>query len=126
MQLSLLADVQRRERPWKRQRSTARAAYAEQRARDQVRAAAGRETREGQVLRLLAGYWNRYQVSPTALELLEYARERGEAVFDVNSIRPRINELVANGLVEARSKRKCSVSGKTVLTWGVREVGSKE
>lgn len=122
-QLSLLAAVERQDKPWKRQRSTARAVYARRRSEDQAKAAAGKETREGQVLRLLAWHWNATQTSPTALELLRWAREQGEVLFDVNSIRPRLNELVEQGLVESAGKRRCTVSGQTVHTWRVREVG---
>ena len=120
-QLSLLAAVERQERPWKRQRATARAVYAAQRARDETRRTAGQETREGQVLRLLAWHWNETQDSPTALELLAWARVKGETLFDVNSMRPRLTALVGDGLVESAGKRRCSVSGKTVHTWRVRQ-----
>lgn len=125
MQLSLLDGVARAERPRKRQRQTARAAYAVQRDRDRAKAAAGQETREGQVLRLLAGYWNALQSSPTALELIAWARARGEQVFDVNSVRPRLTALVEAGLVETAGKRPCRVSGVTVHTWRVAAVGGK-
>lgn len=113
-------------RTHKRQRQTAREVYRRARDRDKVKAEAGQETREEQVLRCLAAYWNRFQASPTALELLAWMRECGEPVFDVNSIRPRLKELVDDGLVEPRAKRKCIVSGQTVWTWAVREVGSVE
>jgi hypothetical protein len=85
-QLSLLGETARVERPWKRQRQTARTIYRDQRALDVARAAVGAETREGQVLRLLAAHWNATQRTPTALELLHWARGRGEVLFDVNSI----------------------------------------
>jgi len=119
-------DLVPRPRAHKRQRQSAREVYRQQRAVDVTKAARGQETREGQVLRTLAAHWNATQRSPTALELLEWARARGERVFDVNSIRPRLNELVARGLVEPRAKRRCTVSGKTVWTWAVREIGSQE
>lgn len=123
-QPSLLSDAALAERPWKRQRSTARAVYAEQRAKDIAKRAAGRETREGAVLRCLSAWWNRYQTSPTALELLAWMRARERSVFDINSVRPRITALVESGLVESAGKRKCSQSGKRVHTWRVREIGS--
>lgn len=110
----------------KAQRQTARMAYQLKRDQDQAKAKAGKETREGQVLRCLAAWWNRYQTSPTALELLNWMREQGESVFDVNSIRPRLKKLVDQGLVEPRVKRRCIVSGHTVWTWAVREIGSVE
>jgi 3-hydroxyisobutyrate dehydrogenase-like beta-hydroxyacid dehydrogenase len=95
-------------------------------ARTPREAAAGQETREGQVLRLLSAHWNATQRTPTALELLHWARARGEVLFDVNSIRPRITKLVDLGLVEASpTKRRCAVSGKRVCTWRVREAGGR-
>lgn len=110
----------------KRQRQTAREVYKVRRGDDKRKKAAGEETRTGQVLRCLAAWWNRFNTSPTALELLNWMRERGEPVFDVNSIRPRLKELVDQGLVEPRAKRQCIVSGQTVWTWAVREAGSEE
>lgn len=111
-------------RPHKRVRQTSREVYRRQRTEDRQKAEAGKETREGQVLRLLAWHWNETQTSPTALELLTWARAKGERLFDVNSIRPRLNALVQAGLVEPRAKRTCDVSGMTVWTWAVREIGS--
>lgn len=110
----------------KRQRQTARAVYWQQRAVDIQKAKAGKETREGQVLRCLAAWWNRFQTSPTALELLAWMRDCGEPVFDVNSIRPRLRELFEIGVIESAGKRRCVVSGKTVHVWRVREIGSVE
>lgn len=113
---------------WKRQRQTARAQYHRQRAIDEEKQVEGHqaETRCQQVLRILAAYWNAKNESPTALELLEFGRQRGERLFDVNSIRPRLFELVETNLIEARGKRKCRVSGVMVHTWAVREMGSAE
>lgn len=113
-------------RAHKAQRTTAREVYRRQRAIDQARAVMGGETREGQVLRCLAAYWNRHQASPTARELLAWMHDQGEPVDDVNSVRPRINALVAHGLVEPRAKRPCRITKKTVWTWAVREIGSAE
>ena len=110
----------------KRQRQTAREVYRRQRAEDVAKAEQGKETREGQVLRCLAAWWNRYQTSPTALELLRWMRDRGESVFDANSVRPRLTKLVKQGLVRPGEKRACQVSGETVLTWKVREIGDQE
>ena len=92
-------------------------------AEDEAKAASGHETRAGQVLRLLAWHWNATQTSPTALELLAWARARGEVLFDVNSIRPRLTELVEANLVESAGKRPCAVSGALVHTWRVKQVG---
>ena len=124
-QLPLLRDVERREKPWKRQRQTARQVYREIREQAKRRKAAGLETREEQILRLVAAHWNATQTSPTALELLAWARGRGELLFDVNSVRPRITALFACGLIDKVAKRRCTVSGKRVWTWAVREAGSE-
>lgn len=123
-QPSLLDAVVREERPRKLQRQTARAVYARQRDDDRAKAAAGKETREGQVLRCLAAWWNRYQTSPTALELLAWMRANGEPVFDANSVRPRLTRLTELGLVTPGEKRACRISGKFVHVWKVREAGS--
>jgi hypothetical protein len=122
-QLGLLDRVARQERPWKRQRQTAREVYRQVRERDQARAAAGKETREAQALRLLAWHWNATQQSPTARELFEWAKAKGQRLDDINSIRPRLHALVEQGLVAPGAKRRCEVSGKTVHTWHVREAG---
>jgi hypothetical protein len=120
------AEVQK-PRVWKRQRQTAREVYRVRRDEDIANAEAGKETREGQVLRLLAAHWNHTQCSPTARELFVWAvNVRNERLDDINSIRPRIHALVQSGLVEPRGKRQCAVSGKVVHTWAVREAGSKE
>lgn len=118
-QPTLLDDISRRERPWKRQRDTARAVYAAQREQDTAKAEQGQETRQGAILRLVAAYWNRHQQSPTALELLEWAKDRGERLFDINSLRPRLTELTLRGLIESAGKRHCHVSGKKVHAWRV-------
>ena len=105
----------------KRQRGTAVGAYVKRRDRDIALAAAGKETREGQVLRCLSAYFNRFQRRPSANELMRWMKNKGEGVFDINSIRPRITALVKARLVKAYKKRPCRVSGVTVCTWGARE-----
>ena len=65
------------------------------------------------------------QTSPTALELLDWARAQGETLFDINSLRPRLTALVEAGHVETAGKRRCRVSGKTVHTWRVCGIGGK-
>lgn len=105
----------------KRQRGTAVAVHNLKRDEDKKKAAAGEETREAQVLRCMDAYWNRFQRRPTALELLRWMKNKGERVFDINSIRPRITWLVKNGLAEKKTKRRCRVSGQLVWTWGARE-----
>lgn len=123
-QPSLLDDLTRKDKPWKRQRSTAREVYRERRKTDRALQAAGLETKEAKVLRCLAAHWNATQTSPTARELLEWMKARGEQVEDVNDVRPKIFYLCEAGLVESGTKRHCRVSGKTVMTWRVREMGS--
>lgn len=43
----------------------------------------------------------------------------GLGYSDPNKIRPRRFELVELGLVSEGAKRKCAITGKTVLTWKV-------
>lgn len=97
-----------------------------QRATDRVLESAGKETRRGRVLRILGWHWHVTQTSPTALELLVWGQTHGESLFDVNSVRPRLTELVGLGLVEPGTPRICKVSGQLVRTWRVREIGSLE
>ena len=57
---------------------------------------------------------------PTGLELLGFMNDRyRDRYFDVNSVRPRLHELAAMEPPQVRHgvKRRCDVSGKTVLTW---------
>lgn len=105
----------------KRQRGTAVGAYVKRRDADKAKAAAGIETREAQVLRCLSAYFNRFQRRPSSLELMRWMQNKGEGVFDINSIRPRITALVAAKVVMAYPKRTCRVSGQTVCTWGAVE-----
>lgn len=39
---------------------------------------------------------------------------------DANRLRPRRNELVGLEYMEEKGKRKCTVSGRTAIVWGVR------
>lgn len=110
----------------KRARQTSREVYRVARAQDIQRAKTGKETRKAQVLRNLAAYWNRFQRSPTALELLAWMQERGERVRDVNDVRPKLHYLFKDGLVESAGTRRCIITGKNVHTWRVREAGSRE
>jgi hypothetical protein len=132
-QLSLLTEVQRVQRPYKRQRATARQVYAEVRKVDKAKASRGEETRAGQVLRVLSWHWSATQQSPSAYELFNWARAKGEALFDINTVRPRLTELLGRGLVDVVRDgagrpvlRLCEHSGKMVCTWVVREAGSRE
>jgi hypothetical protein len=111
--------------PHKPARQTSREVYRFQRERDKRRAAAGKETGEGRVLRVLAWHWNRTQRSPTAYELLAWGQAHGEPFFDINSVRPALTRLLRRGLVEIRGKRRCSVRRQVASTWAVREAGSQ-
>jgi hypothetical protein len=113
-------------RAHKRARSTSREVYRLQRAADVARAKAGRETRTGQALRILAWHWNVTQQSPTALELFDWGVAHGESLFNAASFRPRLTWLLAHGLIEPRARRTCAISGQRAWTWAVREMGSKE
>jgi hypothetical protein len=103
-----------------RQRETARAVYHAHVASEAQKSAAGRETREGQVLRCLVAFTDACHYAPTSLELLAFSKSRGENFFDPNSVRPRITKLVDIGIVESAGKRICAQSGKTVMCWRVR------
>jgi len=55
--------------------------------------------------------------SPTSSELLKFVTDWKLGRFDVNSIRPRLTELEALGLVRHGVQRACGVTGKTCMTW---------
>ena len=76
-------------------------------------------TRQKLVVGHLAHYRAKYGTPPTALELLRLMNSFrvGQRMLDVNGVRPRLNELAAMGVVTHGPKRRCTVSGKTVLTW---------
>lgn len=70
----------------------------------------------------LARYIARRAQTPTGLELLALMQEWfPDSHLDVNSIRPRLTELAAKGLVRRGPKRTCSMSGKTAITWELAE-----
>lgn len=112
--------------PHKRARQTARAVYHVRRTQDSAAAAAGRETRQGAVLRLLAAFWNRHQFSPTSYELFVFTREHGALFRDIAALRPRLTELTQIGLIEPAAPRRCRITGEICRTWRVREAGSQE
>src|SRR6266850_743503 len=68
---------------------------------------------------LVATFRDEYDVWPTAKELLRFAVARYPEAqhFDPNSVRPRLFELHEQGWMEHGPKRRCSVTGKTVITW---------
>ena len=39
--------------------------------------------------------------------------------FDSDMVRPRRNELYKKGLIKEYPKRKCKVTGKRVIVWGL-------
>ena len=41
-------------------------------------------------------------------------------LMDANMLRPRRNELVSEGFIEEKGKRKCRISDRTAIIWGVR------
>jgi len=51
---------------------------------------------------------------PTDREIAKYL-----GFSDPNNVRPRRFELMEAGLIIETSKRKCSISGRTALTWAV-------
>lgn len=65
---------------------------------------------------LLREFRAAYGTWPTANELLRYARTTHEACrhWDVNSVRPRLSEMVVQGDVGTLPKRRCAVTGKVV------------
>jgi len=38
---------------------------------------------------------------------------------DPNWVRPRRNELVKLGLIEEKERRKCMISGRKAIVWGI-------
>lgn len=58
-----------------------------------------------------------YQSMPESTDM-EVGRASG---LTENQVRPRRNELVKKGFLFHYGTRKCSVTGKTAMTWKVRE-----
>lgn len=75
--------------------------------------------RQSIVRQLLREFRTRYETWPTSLELLRYATSTHVLCrnYDVNSIRPRLHELEAQGYVAKGPKRLCSITRKKVYTW---------
>lgn len=73
--------------------------------------------RERAALVGLTNYIAMNHAFPTAYELYEYMKAKGDA-FDINSVRPRLTGLCDRGaVVMNEQKRKCTVSGKSAHTW---------
>ena len=139
-QLDLLQDARRAERPWKRTTTTSKAAVRA------IEASGTAAHRRLICLRGLRAIWNRRQEWPTADELADYLFSTQQVPSaHRDEVAPRLNELVdgwwiqrkgANGTkervqvgggeVERGQKRRSHISGKKVLTWRVREAGSRE
>lgn len=73
-----------------------------------------KETRQRRVLIALANCAE----PPTAYELLEQMKRRGQA-SDLNDVRPRLTELKESGKVTRGEKRPCKVTGHTAFCWSL-------
>lgn len=75
--------------------------------------------RQARVRTLLREFRAAFETWPTANELLRFARttHRDCAAWDVNSIRPRLTEMVVQGDVAELPKRRCAVTGKQVTVY---------
>lgn len=115
-QLTLLADVARRERPYKRVRPTSVAQYAH------LRDTGTLAKRRHAVLTAIGAIRNRTQQWPTACEVQAYLEKRQQIPNDgnPNHVKPRLTELAASGVLVRGLKRRSAVTGLTVLTWEVK------
>jgi hypothetical protein len=152
VQLPLLDEVEREEKPWKRTHGTSRA-VVQKKARDGSLSAWRAKT-----LRCLLAMWNQRNRSVTALELEVYMLRRGEFTDPrAFQVRARLNELadgwwvrrrpagggprtkhrVGGGAIERRRNRKGEIVrrrswidgqwvGHKVMCWRPREIGSQE
>ena len=69
----------------------------------------------------LVWFIRKYEIYPTALELVRYiASQYPHRWVDVN-VRPRLKELADQGWVRACDKRECSVSRKRAYVWAPSE-----
>ena len=135
-QMSLLADVQRAERPWKVVRRVSKLVYLEIRKSGR----AGRMTIR--VLVALAAYRNATMQWPTAGELTAWMfTQRRIARHDSRLVAPRLTELVrgrvvrlqdgskariGGGLLTLLPTRRCRVTGARAHPVAIREAGSRE
>src|SRR5690242_8476912 len=101
-QLPLLADVQRRERPWKRVRPTSAGVYAH------LRDTGTLAKRRHAVLTAIAAIRNATSQWPTACEVQAYleARQQIPADGNPNHVKPRLTELAELGVIVRGPKRK--------------------
>lgn len=97
-----------------KQRDTARAVY-----REIEKTLHGRQLF---VRQQLVWFIREFATHPTALELVRYiASQFPQRLIDVNTVRPRLHEMVEQGWVKASEKRLCSISQKRVYTWAPSE-----
>ncbi len=75
--------------------------------------------RQARVRQLLREFRVQFGAWPTANELLRFARtERFDCrQWDVNAVRPRLTEMVAQGDVAELPKRRCAITGKVVYAY---------
>jgi hypothetical protein len=107
MQLALLPDLERRERPWKVVRKVSRRLYARLRDSGEL----GKQAHK--VLTALAYYRNRRQEWPTAAELATFMHETKRiARPDTRLVAPRLTELLRGKVVRTKpATRSASVAG---------------
>ncbi len=60
--------------------------------------------------------YNTIKNSPRSLTNTEIAKILN---IPINTVTPRTNELVMQKLVEEKEKRKCDVTGRLAITWGI-------
>ena len=44
----------------------------------------------------------------------------GLAGLPINCVTPRMNELVKDGFVEGKQKRRCKITGRKAIEWGLK------
>lgn len=112
MQLSLLSDVEKRQKKAGRVERTSIVAW------ERVNV----ESRMAVCVGWLRAYWNRAHDWPTSAELAnsEYPRETGWWDTHKLYVRRGLSDALAKGLVEHAGKRTCTVAGSSALTWRVK------
>lgn len=137
MQLSLLADVAREERPWKVVRRVSKQVYAELRRSGYVKRSILK------VLTALAYYRNSTQQWPTPAELTEFMfKIKRIPRNDSRLTAPRLTELirgwdilepisgrrvrVGGGVCDQLPRRRCRITGQYAHPVAIREAGSNE
>jgi hypothetical protein len=135
-QQSLLADVARQERPWKRVRAVSKQVYAELRKGGYTKRSAVR------VLTALAWYRNARQEWPTPAELAAFMFSRQRiARNDPRIVAPRVTEMLrgvvvrlkdgttvrrGGGVLTLLPTRVCRETGMRAHPVAIREIGSSE